>query len=182
MPKVQFRLTLAVLFTALALLAIFGTNLISGPIDGLYRNAAGLSSARNVAQIAALAAAGALFVAGLIITISAALQPARWFLKPIYVIPVYLLGLALVSVISGLLGVGVLGNFLNLQGIGAINFAAAFVAVGAGTGYAGAGNRHRPRQIERQDAARGFTDYSAGESHQRDCGGGDGGERRHCGD
>ncbi len=113
MPKVQFRLTLAVLFTALALLAFFGTNLISGPIDGLYRNAAGLSSMRNVAQIAALAAA-VLFVTGLIITISAALQPARWFQKPIYVIPVYLLGLALVSVVSGLLGVGVLGNFLNL--------------------------------------------------------------------
>ena len=40
MSKVQSRLTIALLFTALALLAYLGTALISGPIAFLYRDAA----------------------------------------------------------------------------------------------------------------------------------------------
>ncbi len=131
MQKVQPRLTWTLLFTALLLLVYFGTTYLSSPIETLYRNADGLSSARNVAQIAALLGAAGLFLTAFMIAIPAALQPAPWYRKILYVLPLYLLLLLVASIASTLAGVGVLGNFLNIQGVGTITFAAALPAVGA---------------------------------------------------
>ncbi len=132
MQKVQVRLTVALLFSALAVLAFFGTTVISGPIDFLYRDAAGLTTARSAAQIIALLAVLVLFVSGLLIAIPTALQPGNWLRKALYVLPIYLLGFTLVAIVSTqMLGVGVLGNFFNLQGVGQITLATAWLAVGA---------------------------------------------------
>ncbi|MEP6984724.1 MAG: hypothetical protein ABI970_03950, partial [Chloroflexota bacterium] len=109
MPKLQSRLTIALLFTMLAIITFFVTAFVSGPIDFLYRNAAGLSSARNIAGIIALVALVVLFIAGFIITIPVALQPARLIGKIGKVLPVYLLLFALVAIVSALIGVGQVG-------------------------------------------------------------------------
>jgi len=90
MQKVQSRLTIALLFTALAVLAFFATMVIGAPIEFLYRNATGLSTARNATQIIVLLAVIALFVSGLIIAIPTALQPGNWLRKVLYILPIYM--------------------------------------------------------------------------------------------
>lgn len=132
MQKTQTRMTIGLLFTALAVLAFFGTALLSGPIDFLYRDAAGLSTARNAAQLIALIAAAFLLLTGLTIAIPTALQPGNWLRKMLYVLPIYLLGFTLVGVVStALLGVGEVGTFFNLNGVGPVTLATAWLALGA---------------------------------------------------
>ena len=131
MRKVQSRLTIALLFTALALLAFFATTFLSGMIDFLYRDATGLSTTRNVAQIAALLATVCVFITGFIVAISAALRPTSRLRKLLYVIPALLLLFTLVGIISAQIGVGTVGTLLNIQGVGVVNLATAWLAVGA---------------------------------------------------
>ncbi len=131
MPKLQSRLTIALLFTMLAIITFFVTAFISGPIDFLYRNAAGLGSARNIAEIVALVALVVLFIAGFIITIPVALQPARLIGKIGKVLPAYLLLFALVAIVSALIGVGQVGNLFNIQGVGQVTFIAAWLGLAA---------------------------------------------------
>lgn len=129
MQKAQTRLTIALLFTALAVLTFFGTVFISSTIDFLYRDASGLSSVRSVAQIAALLTGAVLWVAGLIVAVPIALQPGKWYRKLLYALPAFLLGFVLAAVLSSLLGVGTVGTLFNLQGIGSVTFSAAWLAV-----------------------------------------------------
>ena len=75
MQKAHTRFTIALLFSAYVVLAYFGTAYLSSAIDFLYRDAAGLSTVRSIAQVAALLAAGGLLVTGLIVAISTALRP-----------------------------------------------------------------------------------------------------------
>jgi Haem-binding domain len=131
MQKVQPRLTWALLFTALLLLVFFTTTLFSSPLDFMYRSAAGLSTARSAALIIAVLAAVGIFITAFIIAIPTALQSARWYRKILYVLPVYLLLLTLAGIIFGLLGIGSLGNLLNIQGLGTVSFAVAAPMVGA---------------------------------------------------
>ncbi len=131
MRKLQSRLTIALLFTALAIITFFVTAFISGPISFIYRDAAGLSSARNIAQIVALLALVVLFITGFIITIPIAFQPANWLGKIGKILPIYLLLFALAAVGSALIGVGQVGNLLNIQGIGAVSFIAAWLGLAA---------------------------------------------------
>ncbi len=132
MQKLQVRLTIGLLFSALAVLAFFGTTVVSGSIDFLYRNAAGLTTARSAAQALTLLALVALFAAGLMIAIPTALQAGNWLRKVLYVLPVYLLGFTLVGIVStSLLGVGTVGNFFNLRGVGSITLGTAWLAVGS---------------------------------------------------
>jgi len=130
MQRVQPRLAFALWFSALLLMAFFGAMFVGGPIDSLYRNAAGLSTARNAAQIAGLLAAAALLVAGLIIAIPTALQPAGRLRKVLYILPVYTLGFLLVGVTAAQLGIGTMGTLVNIGGIGAITFSVAWIALG----------------------------------------------------
>ncbi|MBI1276683.1 MAG: hypothetical protein GC179_01010 [Anaerolineaceae bacterium] len=129
MRKVQSRLSVALLFTALALLAFFVTAFLSGQIDFLYRDAAGLGSARNIAQIVALMAVAVMFIAGLLITVPYALQPASFAGKIAKVLPLFLLLAALAAVISGLMGIGSVGGLFNLQGVGQVTFIAAWLGL-----------------------------------------------------
>ena len=131
MPKLQSRLTLAITFTTLAVIAFFVTTYISSPIDFLYREASGLSTVRNIAGIAALLALIILFGAGLTISIPLALQPATWLGKIGRVLPVFLLLFALAAVLSALLGVGTTGNLTMIQGVGAVTFIAAWLGLAA---------------------------------------------------
>jgi len=101
MRKLQSRLTIALLFTALAIITFFVMAFISGPISFMYRDAVGLSSARNIAQTAALLALVVLFITGFIITIRVALQPANWPGKIGKILPIYLLLFAFAAVSSG---------------------------------------------------------------------------------
>ncbi len=131
MSKVQTRLTITLLFTALAMLAYFGTNLLSGPVAFLYRDASGFSAATGVAQAAALLAVAGLFLSGFFIAVPAALQPASWLRKVLYILPLYLLSFTLVGIIATRLGVGTVGILLNVTGVGPVTLATAWLAVGA---------------------------------------------------
>lgn len=106
MKKIQLVLTIALLFTALLVFAFFGTNVLSGPIEFLYSRAAGFTTFQSIAQIAAQLSALGLFIAAAIIALAAALKPARWARKMLYVLPGVFLGLALVGVIMMLAGIG----------------------------------------------------------------------------
>ncbi|MEO8608169.1 MAG: heme-binding domain-containing protein [Chloroflexota bacterium] len=131
MSKSQSQMTLALLFGALALLTFFGVTFATGMIDFLYRDAPGLTTFRSIAQDAALLGAVGFFAAGFIVAVRAALQPGKWFQKVVYVLPLYLLLFTLAGVVSGLIGVGTVGNMVNLQGVGGVTFATAWVAIGA---------------------------------------------------
>src|SRR5690349_17080368 len=131
MRKLQSRLTIALLFTALALITFFVISYISAPIDFLYRDASGLASVRNIALIVSLLALVVLMVAGLIVSVPLALQPARLLGKIGKVLPLYLLLFLIVAILSALLGLGQVGTLFNLQGIGSVTFIAAWLALAA---------------------------------------------------
>lgn len=131
MRKLQSRLTIALLFTMLALIAFFVTAFISAPIDFLYGNNASLSTTRNIAQIVGLLALVFMFITGFIITVPLALQPAKLIGKVGKVLPLYLLLFALVAIGSAFLGVGAVGNLVNIQGVGQVTFIAAWLGLAA---------------------------------------------------
>src|SRR5690349_15587230 len=89
--RIRTPLTVALVFAALFLFAFIGTTAVSFPIWFRYRNAAGLSPLRTVAQVAAGLAAVGLFVTAAIVAITTALQPAGRWRKLLYVLPIYLL-------------------------------------------------------------------------------------------
>lgn len=130
MTRIQSRLALALIFTALTLLTFLGTTLASGPIGFLYGRTPGFNVASNVTQMAVLLAAACLFVAALIVAIPIALQSGSWSRKLLYVIPAYLLGVTLVGAIFSLLGVGTVGTIFGEMGMG-ITFNIAWLGVGA---------------------------------------------------
>ena len=132
MQKVQIRLTAGLLFSALAVLTFFGATIVSAPIDFLYRDAAGLTTARSAAQIFALLAVIVLFVSGLLIAIPTALQRGNWLRKGLYVLPIYFLGFTLAGIVATRCWASAsVGNFFNLQGVGHVTLATAWLAVGA---------------------------------------------------
>ncbi|HVU13815.1 MAG TPA: hypothetical protein VHD90_21205, partial [Phototrophicaceae bacterium] len=124
-------MTVALLFTTLVVLVYFGLALVSSPIDFLYRNTAGLSTARDIAQIVALLAALLVFITGLVIAIPTALQPGNLLQKLINVLPIYFLGFLLAGVVADLLNVGAVGNLFTLPQVGPINFIQAWLGLAA---------------------------------------------------
>ncbi len=131
MQKIQPRLTVALFFTTLVVLTYFGLTLVSAPIDFLYRNTAGLSTARDIAQIVALLATLLLFITGLIIAVPTALQPGNLLQKLINVLPIYFLGFLLAGVAACLLNIGAVGTLFTLPQIGPINFIQTWLILGA---------------------------------------------------
>lgn len=124
------RLNIALLFTALFLIAFMATIVVGRFSLG---NAAGLSSLlRNVAQIAALLAAVAFFVSAAIVAVRAALQPGDWKRKLLYILPAYFLVFTLIGVGLALLGIGTVGPFITtwLAVGGVLSLITLFIAVG----------------------------------------------------
>src|SRR5438094_8835507 len=113
MTRSRSRLAIALLFGGLFLLTFLGATLVSGPIDFLYRNAAGLSTVRSVAQAVAILAAVGLFVTGLFVAGPTAFHPASRFQGLVNVLPLYLLGFTLLCVIASLLRIGTTGALFN---------------------------------------------------------------------
>jgi len=129
MQRLQVRLAIALLFGGLFVLGFVGTSLISGPIGFLYRNAAGLSTARSIAQIAAILAAIGLFVTVSVVAVPLAFQPAGRLGKVLDVLPIYFLGFTLFGIVASLLGIGTTGALLNL-GMAQITLTSAAIIVG----------------------------------------------------
>ena len=129
MKRLQSRLAIALLFGGLFILGFLGATLVSGPMDFLYRNAAGLATMRSVAQTAAILAATCLFITASIIAVSLAFQPAGRLGRVLDVLPLYLLGFTLLAIIASLLGIGTTGTLFNL-GMAQITLTAAAIIVG----------------------------------------------------
>src|SRR5215831_5607865 len=104
MSRVQQRFTLALLFSALLLLAYYGITLIGGMIGFLYDSVPGFNTFNNIARIAAILAAIGLFITAVIVAIPTALRPAGWGRKWLYVIPLYALGFLAFGALSSLIG------------------------------------------------------------------------------
>ncbi len=109
MQRFRTRLTLAFLLTALFLLAFVVTRVSGGFVLARVAN---ISLLRTVAQTAGILAAAGFFVAALIVAVPAALQPANWPRKLLYILPAYCIGFTLVGVILALLGIGTVGAFI----------------------------------------------------------------------
>lgn len=111
MARVRLPLIIALVATALLLLAFGATALVSFLLWFRYRNAPGLGAIRSATQIAAGLAALGLLATMAIIDLATALQPAGRWRKLLYVLPSYLLGFTLVGVALYLLKIGTVGIF-----------------------------------------------------------------------
>jgi hypothetical protein len=110
MKRLHVLLTLTLVFTALAVVALLGLNLAGGLVGGLYRNTAGLPAALTVSRIIAALASLGLLVAMGVIALGAALTPGRWIRKAILVLPAFMLGLTVVGGLLIVAGIGMTGT------------------------------------------------------------------------
>jgi hypothetical protein len=126
--KLKSSLTIALLFTALAVFTFFITGLLSLPIGFLYRDAAGLGTARSIAQFGAVLAAVGLVIASALVAIEVALRPGGWGRKLLYVLPIFLLGLTVIGGLLNVAGIGTTGSLRVGLGIGLMNLSSLWLA------------------------------------------------------
>jgi hypothetical protein len=131
MRRSRVSVTITLLSLALLVLAFAGTNFLTAPIGFIFRNAAGLSTANMIAQLAGWLTTVCLFAAAAFIAIPAALEPAGWVRKSIKVLPIYLLGFTLAMLIANFIGLATLGTILSEPSPIRLSLAAAGLAVGA---------------------------------------------------
>ena len=131
MKRARVPTTITLLSLALLILAFAGTNFLTLPIGFIFRNAAGLSTAKMIAELAALVTTVCLFIAGALVGIPAALEPAGWVRKSIKVLPIYLVGITLAAWIANLIGLATLGTMLDANNPIRLSLAAAGLAVSA---------------------------------------------------
>ena len=124
-------LTITLLSLALLVLAFAGTNFLTVPIGSIFQNAAGLSTAKMIAELAALLTTLCLFVAAALVGIPSALEPAGWVRKSLKVLPIYLLGITLAALIANFIGLATLGTMLGANNPIRLSLAAAGLAVSA---------------------------------------------------
>jgi hypothetical protein len=124
-------LTITLLSLALVVILFSATDFATAPIWLLFQKAAGLETAKTIAHAAAWLTTMCLFIAGALVAIPTALQPARWFHKSINVLPAYLLGLTFAAVIANVLGIATLGSILSAQSTLKVSLATAWLGVGA---------------------------------------------------
>ncbi len=74
-------LTIILLSLALVVILFSAIDFATAPIWLLFQKAAGLETAKTIAHAAAWLATLCLFIAGALVAIPTALQPARWFLE-----------------------------------------------------------------------------------------------------
>lgn len=131
MKEARVPLAITLLSLALLVLAFSGTNFITAPIWVVFQQAAGLETAKTVAEIAALVATACLFVTAVLLAIPTALQPGGWLRKSLDVLPAYLLGLTFAAVIANFLGIATLGSILNAASPIKLSLATAWLGVSA---------------------------------------------------
>jgi hypothetical protein len=127
MKKIQVYLTVAIAATALLLIAFFGASLLGASISFLYGGVPSFSLVRSITQISASLAALVFLVASGMVAVAAALQPASWLRRLLYVVPAYLILLTLAGLILYFLRIGTTGA-VNL-GFGQASFTLVWIAL-----------------------------------------------------
>src|SRR5713226_4846474 len=130
MNRLQSRLAIALLFGGLFILTFLAATLVSGPINFLYRSAAGLTTIRSIAQVTAILAAIVLFLAACVVAIPTAFQPTSRLRKVLYILPIYLLGFTLLVILSSFIGIGMTGALFSL-GMTPLTLSATAIILGA---------------------------------------------------
>lgn len=121
MNRVRTPLIVGLVSAVLLVLAFAGATAISFPLWLRYRNAAGLSVARTVAQVGGGLTALGFFVTALLIAGAAAMLPGSRWRKLLLVLPLYLLLFTLAGIIAFVAGIGTAGNFTAVWiGVGAL--------------------------------------------------------------
>ena len=114
MRRVQIPLAVALLFEGLFVLAFSWAVLVGGPIDFLYRSAAGLSTVRSVAQDATILAGIGLFIAAVIVALYVAFQPTSRFGRVLHVLPIYFLAITFVIGVASLFQIATTGTLFSV--------------------------------------------------------------------
>ena len=99
------------------------------PAGFLFRNISGFLTFVNIAQYAAFVTALGLLAIAFIISVPLTLRPGGLLRKLVDVLPLFLLVVTLISVITGLMGVGTVGTFSDSPGLGSVSFIVACIAV-----------------------------------------------------
>lgn len=123
-------LVLPLVSTSLFLLAYYWLRLSTRPMAGLFGEAPGMAAAFTLARLAGLVAIACLLLAAAFVAIPAALRPAGPARKVQLVLPLFLLLGTVAAIKLYFLKIGTVGDFARLPGVGDLNFATTWIAVG----------------------------------------------------
>ncbi len=129
MRQVQERLSRGLLWIALLLAAYHVTLRLSRNVGRLFGDAAGLGEVQDLARRAALVALALALAAAMAVGVPLALRRAGFGRRVVQIVPLWLVKLLAIGAIGAYFKVGTVGGLAEVDPIGDVTFAMAWLAV-----------------------------------------------------